>query len=175
MTKITLEQWKPVTWLGGYANCTHEVTNQLGGGLKTCARDALANEIKPRIYKVLRDYRQTEVMDDDGCGYPLVDALTLDGHSIDMGEREIDRIADELSWELTITPAAAIARAERAEAERDSARAASDALQALYNRSEAALAVAEEALQWVKENPHAHREAVLSAITKIAALKGGTA
>ena len=39
-------------------------------------------------------------------------------------------------------------------------------------RAEAALAVAEEALQWVKENPHAHREAVLSAITKIAALKG---
>lgn len=42
-------------------------------------------------------------------------------------------------------------------------------------RAEAALAVAEEALQWVKENPHAHREAVFSALAKIAALKGGEA
>lgn len=41
--------------------------------------------------------------------------------------------------------------------------------------AEEALAVAEEALQWVKENPHAHREAVFSALAKIAALKGGAA
>lgn len=51
MTKITLEQWNPVTWLGGYVNCTHEVTNQLGG-FKSCARcGAVAREVVPETQR----------------------------------------------------------------------------------------------------------------------------
>lgn len=49
--------------------------------------------IEAKIYTFLREYRQEEVHDEDGYGYPLVDALTLDGHGIDMGEREIYNLA----------------------------------------------------------------------------------
>lgn len=62
--------------------------------------------LKDLIYRVLRNYRQSEVADEEGDGYPLVDALTITGHSIDMGEREIANIADTLAYE--------IARADRA-------------------------------------------------------------
>ena len=62
--------------------------------------------LKDLIYRVLRNYRQTEVADEYGDGYPLVDALTITGHGIDMGEREIANIADMLAYE--------IARADRA-------------------------------------------------------------
>ena len=62
--------------------------------------------LKNLIYHVLRDYRQIEVVDEEGDGYPLVDALTITGQGIDMGEREIANIADTLAYE--------IARADRA-------------------------------------------------------------
>lgn len=54
--------------------------------------DAIAEVMR----QTLLDYRQSEVMDDLGCGYPLTDALTCEGHSIDMGMREIDNIVDEV-------------------------------------------------------------------------------
>lgn len=64
------------------------------------APSAPAHDLRQRIYDLLRDYRQFEVHDEDGSGYPLVDALTLDGHGIDMGEREIFNIADMLAGEM---------------------------------------------------------------------------
>ena len=105
--------------------------------------------LRSLIYRSLRDYRQNEVCDEYGCGYPLVDALTLPGHSIDMGEREIESISCMLAGELS----AAVARAE------------------------AALAVAEKALRMIA-NPELpflceSREISADALNQIAALKGG--
>ena len=57
-------------------------------------------DIEAKIYAFLREYRQEEVHDEDGYGYPLVDALTLDGHGIDMGEREIYNLAREIAHML---------------------------------------------------------------------------
>lgn len=53
--------------------------------------------IEETIIGVLRHYRQTEVCDENGDGYPLIDALTLEGHGIDMGIREIEIIADTIA------------------------------------------------------------------------------
>ena len=61
------------------------------------ARLLLAGSVKETINNVLLDYRQTEVCDENGDGYPLVDALTLKGHSIDMGIREVESIADTVA------------------------------------------------------------------------------
>ncbi|ETD02911.1 hypothetical protein U717_04410 [Rhodobacter capsulatus R121] len=54
-------------------------------------------------------------MDEYGHGYPLVDALTLESHGIDMGEREIEHIADCIIAAITSRPEAEI----RAEALRE--------------------------------------------------------
>ena len=61
------------------------------------ARLLLAGSVEETINNVLRYYRQTEVCDENGDGYPLVDALTLEGHSIDMGIREVESIADTVA------------------------------------------------------------------------------
>ena len=52
------------------------------------------------VIDVLRHYRQYEVADENGDGYPLIDALTLEGHGIDMGIREIENIADAIAEAL---------------------------------------------------------------------------
>lgn len=62
-------------------------------------------KVAATLKAVLRNYRQQEVGDGDGGGYPLVDALTLDGHGIDMVEREIDNIVDALMVALAILSA----------------------------------------------------------------------
>lgn len=77
----------------------------LAVGYGATARAALAAAPQPegveaKIYAFLRGYRQEEVQDEDGYGYPLVDALTLDGHGIDMGEREIFNLAREIAHML---------------------------------------------------------------------------
>ena len=56
--------------------------------------------IEKTIIGVLQHYRQTEVCDENGDGYPLIDALTLEGHGIDMGIREIENIADAIAAAL---------------------------------------------------------------------------
>ncbi|MBW3243406.1 hypothetical protein KUV57_12100 [Epibacterium sp. DP7N7-1] len=77
------------------------------------ASDAMVAALlsRERISSVLRDYRQVEVCDEDGSDHPLVDTLSLDGHGIDMGEREIENIADTLASHL-IPADASQARAE---------------------------------------------------------------
>ena len=64
------------------------------------AEEAVPVNLRQRIYNLLLDYRQHEVRDEDGYGYPLVDALTITGHGIDMGKREIMNIADMIADEL---------------------------------------------------------------------------
>ena len=64
---------------------------------KAEAQQSLGVAVKETIIGVLRHYQQTEICDEDGNGYPLVDALTLKGHSIDMGIREIENIADTVA------------------------------------------------------------------------------
>lgn len=56
------------------------------------------------VIGVLRHYRQYEVADENGDGYPLIDALTLEGHGIDMGIREIENIADAIASALRREP-----------------------------------------------------------------------
>lgn len=73
-------------------------------GISSTAQEAVPVSLRQRIYALLRDYRQYEVQDENGDGYPLVDALTIDGHGIDMGEREIENIADMLAGELAHPP-----------------------------------------------------------------------
>jgi len=52
------------------------------------------------IKRVLRDYRLTYTQDDDGDGYPLIDALSVGHDSVKEGIEEIELIADVIAGEL---------------------------------------------------------------------------
>jgi hypothetical protein len=52
------------------------------------------------IATVLRDYRLSNMRDDIGGAYPLVDLMSNDGHSIATGEEEMVWLADEISASL---------------------------------------------------------------------------
>ena len=54
------------------------------------------------VFGVLRDYRLTQTVDDLGNGYPLVDAMTPDGQSIDKGAMEMVDLADQITTALNV-------------------------------------------------------------------------
>ncbi|GAA3684704.1 hypothetical protein [Acetobacter lovaniensis] len=79
-----------------------------------------------KIIEVMKDYTLLHTYGDDGHGYPLVDALTPDGKTIDVGQAECGELAAEL-YDSVIAPYILEAehRAEqraRAEIGRDSER-----------------------------------------------------
>jgi len=47
--------------------------------------------------RVMSEYRLLHTLDEDGCGYPLLDALTPEGETVDIGETEISELAAELA------------------------------------------------------------------------------
>ena len=56
------------------------------------------------IFAALRDYRMSNMRDDLGGGYPLVDLMSNDGESIATGEEEMAMLADEISIALAAAP-----------------------------------------------------------------------
>lgn len=48
------------------------------------------------VYSTIRSYRMTNMRDDIGGGYPLVDLMSNDGCSIATGEEEMEMLADEI-------------------------------------------------------------------------------
>lgn len=74
--------------------------------VSTRTGDEGTEDLKGRIYKVLRDYSMSNMSDrDDGGAYPLVDLCTPDGRPINEGEDELGIIASEIAWSLAARPA----------------------------------------------------------------------
>ena len=48
------------------------------------------------VFDILHDYRMSNMADQDGCGYPLVDLMSNDGQSIATGEWEMICLTDEI-------------------------------------------------------------------------------
>ena len=48
------------------------------------------------IYRAIRDYRMSNMRDDIGGGYPLVDLMSNDACSIATGEEEMEMLAGEV-------------------------------------------------------------------------------
>ena len=48
------------------------------------------------VYRAIRDYRMSNMRDDIGGGYPLVDLMSNDECSIATGEEEMKMLADEV-------------------------------------------------------------------------------
>lgn len=79
-----------------------------------------------KITEAMKDYTLLHTYGDDGHGYPLIDALTPDGRTVDVGESECGELDAEL-YDSVIAPhiLEAERRAEqrvRAEIARDSER-----------------------------------------------------
>lgn len=68
---------------------------------------AVRGEAWRKVFAVLRDYRMTNMRDDIGGGYPLVDLMSNDGKSIATGQEEMVHLADEISATLDSAPAPA--------------------------------------------------------------------
>jgi hypothetical protein len=81
---------------------THKEAHEMQG------LDAVAVERGEIIFATLRDYRMSNMMDEDGGFYPLIDLMSNDGTSIATGEAEMLLLADDI--------AAALASAKPAQA-----------------------------------------------------------
>lgn len=68
---------------------------------------AVRGEAWRKVFAVLRDYRMTNMRDDIGGGYPLVDLMSNDDKSIATGQEEMVHLADEISAILSAAPAPA--------------------------------------------------------------------
>ena len=77
---------------------------QMRAALAAAPQPAPVDALEGKIYGFLRAYRQVEVCDEEGDGYPLVDALSIDRGGIDVGEREIAHLASELAHALAAAP-----------------------------------------------------------------------
>jgi hypothetical protein len=67
--------------------------------------DRAAGDIRATIHKVLCDFRLPNmVCEDEDAPYPLVDAVTAPGRSIDNGKQALFDLADEIAFALTDTP-----------------------------------------------------------------------
>lgn len=56
------------------------------------------------IYETIREFRLTNMRDEDGCDYPLVDAMTRNGRSIADGEEQMRDLAYAISQALAAAP-----------------------------------------------------------------------
>lgn len=62
-------------------------------------RQAERNVLGDKIAAFLRGYRLSHTEDDEGYGYPLVDAVTPpDQGSITLGIEELENLAGEIAW-----------------------------------------------------------------------------
>lgn len=57
-----------------------------------------------KLYDALRGHKLQYTADEDGNAYPLVDALTPPGRTINEGEMEIVALADEIMFVLGKDP-----------------------------------------------------------------------
>ena len=62
--------------------------------------EAIDFKMQDVVAKFLKSYRLSNMVDDQGDAYPLIDALTPDGHTIDEGKEECDYIANMLSADI---------------------------------------------------------------------------
>lgn len=66
------------------------------------AYKASRDETWNKVFAALRRYRMTNMTDDLGGGYPLVDLMTPDDETIAAGEMEMVSLADEIVIALSI-------------------------------------------------------------------------
>lgn len=69
----------------------------LRGALET---EALVEKVYQIALRVLTEGALQETLNEDGSHYPIVDALTHPGGTIDVGKRECELIADEIAGDL---------------------------------------------------------------------------
>lgn len=63
------------------------------------SRQAERNALGDKIAELLRGYRLALTEDDDGNGYPLVDAVTPPNEgTITLGIEELENLAGEIAW-----------------------------------------------------------------------------
>lgn len=62
-------------------------------------RQAERNELGDKIAELLKGYRLAHTEDDEGYGYPLVDAVTPpNAGTITLGIEELENIAGDIAW-----------------------------------------------------------------------------
>ena len=64
------------------------------------SKQAERNELGDKIEKFLLNYRLSNLVDEDGYAFPLVDALSQPNTTIATGKEEIEILAGELAWLL---------------------------------------------------------------------------
>ena len=63
------------------------------------SRQAERNELGDKISELLKGYRLAHTEDDEGYGYPLVDAVTPpNAGTITLGIEELENLAGEIAW-----------------------------------------------------------------------------
>lgn len=63
------------------------------------SKQADRNALGDKIAALLKSYRLVHTHDDEGCGYPLVDAVTPpEQGTITLGIEELENIAGEIAW-----------------------------------------------------------------------------
>ena len=82
------------------------------------SRQPERNALGDKIAALLKNYRLSHTEDDEGYGYPLVDAVTPpEAGTITLGVEELENLAGEIAW-LVIpaeTPNAALTGKPRTE------------------------------------------------------------
>ncbi|MBZ9665786.1 hypothetical protein H3221_013595 [Pseudomonas sp. LMG 31766] len=98
----------------GFASFDPEIEHDFVKELRAFADDAptvkaeqvqcLPQEWWQIIHDTLRNYRLTTIVDQDGDGYPLIDAMTADGQPVSDGINECDYLTDAI-WNALPTQA----------------------------------------------------------------------
>ena len=87
-----------------------------------CASPASAPKGKAlwdSVYKTLRNYRMTMMVNSDGDGYPLIDAMSPEQGTVESGIEECTYLADAIYNDLLAAAPTTPVSEDRRDAERD--------------------------------------------------------